>query len=83
MDQREADQKYYEQMLTLTGQPEWDVLVEELRKEIYQTQANLLENSQNWDQVCAAKGWCAALAYLINLRPRIKMQVQESENADV
>jgi len=62
------DQQYFEAIITLTGYPEWEILVEELKKEIYQTQANVLENSTTWDQVCAAKGWAAGLAYLVNLR---------------
>jgi hypothetical protein len=85
MDHKEINQVFYDRMLTLTGSPEWDALVEEIKKEIYQHQANVLENANNWDSVVFTKGWCGALAYIMNLRSRIEaeLEVVEQANADV
>ena len=79
--------KYYEDMITLTGYPEFKALAEELKKEIYQTQANCLQNSKSWEEVCFAKGWAAGLAYIINLRESTltakKNAEEEALHADV
>ena len=73
-------------MISLTANREWEDLVEELKKEIYHQQSNVFDNAQNWDQVCFLKGWCAALAYIINLRDTTKLQLEQiegGEDADV
>lgn len=82
MDQQEINEQFKEAMLTLTGSPEWDMLLDELKKEIYQHQANLLDNAKNWDSVVFTKGWCSALAYIVTLRDRTKA-MQEVDDANV
>ena len=84
--QIEGDQVFQEAMLGMTGSKEWEMFINELAKEVYNNQANLLENAQNWDQVVFAKGWNACLAYIINTRDRITLEIQNAEgdtNADV
>lgn len=75
----EQDKEYLDQLLSLTGTSEWKALCEELGKEIYQHQSNLLENAQNWDQVVFTKGWCAALAYIINTRDLTKQVLENNQ----
>jgi len=72
----EGDQVFREQMLGLTGTPEWKAFTADLEKEVYHNQAGLLENATNWDQVVFAKGWNKCLAYIINTRDRIILEVQ-------
>lgn len=74
----EQDKQYLDKLLTLTGTPEWKALCEELSKEIYQHQCNILESAQNWDQVVFTKGWCAALAYIINTRDLTKQVIENN-----
>ena len=74
--------KHFEDMMTLTGYPEWKQLADELKKEVYQTQANTLQSAESWDQVCFAKGWSAGLAYIINLRENtLKAEKNAKEQA--
>ena len=76
--------KWEEDMITLTGYPEWATLKDELTRQIYQAQGNLLENATNWDDVMFGKGWCKAFAYIINLRDNTKLlQEAEKANADL
>jgi len=78
------DDKWIEEMITLTGYPEWDTLKAELTRQIYQAQGNLLENAKDWDDVVFGKGWCAAFAYIINLRDNtVLLQDTEKTNADL
>ena len=75
-----ANDKYYESMIQLTAYPEWGELVDELKKMIYNIQANALE-AKSWDEVCENRGFAKALAYLVNLREDTKKQQQlEVEN---
>jgi len=78
----EGDQVLREQLLGMTGTPEWKAFIAELSKEVYHNQANLLENAQNWDQVVYAKGWNACLAYIVNTRDRIIVEVQNEAEGD-
>jgi uridine phosphorylase len=68
-----ANDKYYEQMIQLTAYPEWGELVEELKRMIYNVQANALE-AKSWEEVCENKGFAAGLAFLVNLREDTKKQ---------
>lgn len=68
-----ANDKYYEKMITLTAYPEWHELTEELKRMIYNIQANALE-AKSWDEVCENRGFAKALAYLVNLREDTKKQ---------
>jgi hypothetical protein len=78
----EGDRRLLESRLGMTGTPEWNDFIEELKKEIYQHQANILENAANWDQVVFTKGWCAALAYIINTREKTKIEIDQLEESD-
>jgi len=76
------DQAYFESISTLTSYPEWAILVEELKREIYQTQSNILQSANDWDTFNVAKGWAGGLAYIINLRENnIKAMRTASEQA--
>lgn len=76
------DRAYFDAMITLTAYPEWKILLEELKKEIYHSQANCLENASTWDAVCVEKGWVKGLAYVINLRDNTKTAM-ETHDADL
>ena len=82
MDQKELDQMYHEAMLTLSGSREWEMMAEELTKEIYQLQATLLESAASWDQVVFTRGWCKALAYVLSLRARTEAALEAAEDDD-
>lgn len=73
------DDPYFEGIMTLTGTPEWEMLVEELEKMVYEIQANALE-AGSWEQVQQDKGFAKGLAYMIHLRENTKL---EKKNADV
>lgn len=61
----------------------WRGLVEELRAEVYQTQADALE-ANTWERVNQLKGRAQAYAYLANLQDIVKMQRQQAAaSADV
>ncbi len=77
-----TDDKFFEDMITLTGYPEWDVLVKDLENVIYHTQSNALE-ATSWEAVCESRGFAKGLAYLVNLRDTIKKTQQEITNAEV
>lgn len=79
----DADKVFSEQMITLTSYPEFKVWVEETRKEIYQLQANLLQNSKNWDQVCFVKGLASGLMQIINLREITLAAKKLSDEQDI
>ena len=75
---------FVDAVISLTANKEWDVLTEELKKEIYQHQANLLDNAKSWDDVVFTKGWCGTLAYIITLRQQAKTILeQEAASASV
>ena len=82
MNTAEQDRIFREQMLGLTGTPEWEAFIEDLAKEIYHNQSGLLENAQNWDQIVFAKGWNKCLAYIINTRDRIIMEIDNAAEGD-
>jgi len=80
----QGDDAYLKNMISLTANKEWGEFIEDLKSEIYQHQANVLESSDKWDQVVYTKGWCAALAYIISLRDRTKISLEQEEaNANV
>jgi hypothetical protein len=74
-----AEDKYFDDMMTLTGTPEFEVLVEELERMVYEIQANALE-APSWERVQEDKGFAKGLTYIINLREHTKL---EKKNADV
>jgi len=77
-------EKYNEAMITLTSYPEWELFVKELANEIYQTQANALEDSKDWGDLCEKRGVCKGLARVLNLRDDTKFNMQvEVDNADL
>jgi hypothetical protein len=78
-----AEDKYFDDMMTLTGTPEFEVLVEELKRMVYESQANAFE-APSWDQLQEDKGFAKGLAYIINLRENTKQEKKlEEQNADV
>ena len=48
--------------------PAFELLRRECEAEIYNRQADTLEYAKDWDQVMFNRGWCAALAYVRQLR---------------
>ncbi len=74
------DDQYFEAIMVLTGTPEFKVLVEELERMVYQSQANAFEAS-SWDKLQEDKGFAKGLAYIINLRENSK--TEKKANADV
>ncbi len=80
---RETD-KYNEAMITLTSYPEWELFVKELANEIYQVQANALDDAEDWGDLCERRGECKGIARVINLRDDTKFRMQvETNNADL
>lgn len=75
----EEDIKYYESLIDLTADPKWQALTEELKKEIWQIQGNILESATNEQQLYFAKGYTAALSTMVNLRENAK-QVLDNKN---
>jgi len=76
-----TDEKFFEDMISLTGYREWSELVKDLESQIYHTQANSLE-AKSWDEVNEARGFARGLAYIVNLRDTIKQaQIAVKDNA--
>lgn len=73
------DIEYYEKLIDLTAHPEWETLVEEIKKEIWGIQGNVLESASSWEQVKWTQGYVAALAAMSNLRDTAK-QILENSN---
>ncbi len=71
-----------EAMLTLTSYPEWDELVEDLKRMIYEEQAAGFEAATDYPDLRERRGFAKGLAYIVNLRDTIK-QIQGVENADL
>lgn len=77
------DQQYFEDITTLTGYPEWAVLVKELEHMIYHTQANAIERT-SWEKVNEDRGFAKGLAYIVNLREDNKKALDiVKANADI
>jgi hypothetical protein len=76
-DQAQINREYFEKLISLTANPEWVEFVEELKKEIYQEQANVFDSAQSWDDVQYKKGWCEALNYVITTRDRAKTYLEQ------
>jgi len=75
------DTKYFEDIMILTGTPEFKVLVEELKRMVYELQANSFD-ADSWDQVLEDRGYAKGLAYMINLRENSKLEKKvEQTNA--
>ena len=74
------DDQYFENIMVLTGTPEFRVLVAELERMVYTLQANAFE-APSWDRVQEDKGFAKGLAYIINLRENSKLE--RKINADV
>lgn len=66
------DIKYYESLIDLSAHPAWASFEEELRKEIWNIQGNILESAHTIEQLHFAKGYVAALAATANLRETAK-----------
>ena len=62
------DIKYYEGIIDLTSHPRWESFSEEVKKEIWNIQGNVLESVNTVEQLHFAKGYAAALSATANLR---------------
>jgi len=81
-----ADDAFYTAMLTLTSSREWEFLMDDLKAEVYNLQANGFEDAKDWGDLREMRGYAKALAYLINTRDRVVKLMDnqtENENADV
>ena len=81
MDRQDRD--FQEAMITLTGYPEWKVMVKDLESLIYHTQSNALE-ARSWEKLNEDKGFARGLQFVVGLRDRIKSTQQvEKANANL
>lgn len=67
------ESKYYSDMEDLFATPGWKTVIEEIKQEIYELQAQALE-AATWEAVCEYRGKAEALAYFVNLADVIDMQ---------
>ena len=82
MTQEERD-KLDEDILKLMGTREWLNIAENLKKDIYNLQASMME-VDTWDKVNELRGFCQGITYIINLRDTvIQARKQEAQDADV
>lgn len=81
-----TQEQFDEAVLTLTGTPEWDIIVQGLANDIYHTQCQALD-AADWGAVKELKGFASGLSYVINLRSTtITVQSNlkdEAPNADL
>jgi len=68
-------------ILEVTGGPNWDIVKEGLRAEIYQTQANVFTKN-DWGEVQRSRGFAEGIAYCMNLR-ELTIQARAQSDADV
>jgi hypothetical protein len=61
--------------------PGYEDFQRECHAEIYQKQSDILESARSWDEVMFARGWCAALSYVSNLRD-IRENALKAERGD-
>ena len=75
--------EYYDAMEDLFSRPGWKILVEDLTAQVYQYQANALEQP-SWDHVNVLRGKGMQLAELINFEETTLMQkaMLETEGSD-
>lgn len=71
-----------EKMITLTAYPEWEELVNDLKKMIYTEQADGFELAKDFPNLCERRGFAKGLAYIVNLRDTVK-KIDEVEHADI
>ena len=77
-----TDNEYFEAVLTCTGHPEWDIVKKGLANDIYQLQASALD-APSWEEVNRLKGLAQGLAFAMNLREMVLMQIDEQKNASL
>lgn len=75
------EDQYFEDIMVLTGTPEFKELVKELERMVYNIQANALE-APSWDKVQEDKGFASGLNYIIRLRENSKTEKKQAD-ADV
>lgn len=72
-----------EAILSVTGGPDWEIVKKVLLADIYNIQAGALD-AKSWEAVCEARGFAAALAYIVNLRETtISAMNEENRNANL
>lgn len=78
----EITQEQFDQaVVNVTGAGDWDIIKQGLANDIYQIQAGALD-AKTWEEVCEAKGFARALAYIINLRDNVtRANAAEAANA--
>jgi len=76
--------KYYEDLSEMFATKGWRDLVEEMKKEVYEKQADALD-ATDWGQVCELRGSARTLAILVNLQEMTAMQRanEEADNAEL
>ena len=72
--------KYYDDIGEMVGTEGWKDLCEQLKREVYEKQADAL-SAPNWGRVCELRGEANALAVLVNLKEMTAMQ-KANEEAD-
>lgn len=79
-----TDEELDEAVLSVTGNPNWNIVVKGLQNDIYGLQASALD-APDWDTVCRLRGQAEGLAFVINLRDTVirSREVKESNDADV
>ncbi len=68
-------------VLSITGRPEWAVIVKGLQNDIYHSQASALD-APNWDTVCELRGFAKGLAFVINLRDTVEGMAEVKKSND-
>ena len=71
-------------VLTLSGTPEWAIVMQGLQADIYHMQASVFD-APDWDTVNKLRGFAEGLAYVINLRNTVTglKEIEEANRAPV
>lgn len=75
---REDFLEYAEKLLETFATPGWKLVVEEAKRQIYQLQADALDQ-KSWENVCRLQGEAAQLSRIVNLEDTIVLMVQQAK----
>lgn len=64
---RQDDINYFDDLEAMFATAGWRHLIDEARKQIYQFQADALERTRSFEEICYLRGQAEQLARLINL----------------
>ena len=67
-ERTQAEIQKAERISNYLGDPVWEEIQEDLRREIYEKQATVLDAAKTWEEVNQIKGYCVALNMLLHLR---------------